>query len=138
MIIKDDILMSIFWGLGLAVNVIVKQILSFVVLGSQTGASALSQRLGVDYTLADRVKSVCDVIIRACSDKVVVVLLFAIFLEICYLSQENIKKRYGVLTLLFIAVYPCFMVFCSGTAQYAWICNIYVWCYILYLAKLDL
>lgn len=116
-IIVDNVWMSVFWGIGLCGTVIVKQILCYFVLGSQTGTSALSQRLGAGYSLLDRVVSMYNVVLRALSDNtVMIVLVITLLLAAYYLNQKRIENKYGFAALIFISIYP--IVWCLVLAQH--------------------
>lgn len=118
-IIVDNVWMSVFWGIGLCGTVIVKQILCYFVLGSQSGTSALSQRMGAGYSLWERVVSTRDVILRALSDSTVMVVLIVALLLAAYfyfVNQKEKDSKYGFGALVFIAIYP--IAWCLVLAQH--------------------
>ena len=116
-ILCDNVCMSIFWGMGLCGTVLIKQVLCYLILGSQSGTSALNQRLGAGYSIWDRVLSVRNVILRALSDNTVMIVLLASLLIVTYfIGVKDKYSRYGICPLLCIAVYP--IMWCLILAQH--------------------
>lgn len=117
-IMIDNIGMSVFWGIGLCATVIVKQVLCYLVLGSQNGTSALIERMGAGCSLLERVVSTRNVILRAMSDGTVMFVLIVALLLKAYLYFTNKKEddKYGFYAFLLIASYP--IIWCLVLTQH--------------------
>lgn len=104
---KETFCISLCWGAGLGITVLVKQILCKIVLGTQTGTDQLLLRMGSEFTLTDRLISVVNGIVRRMESAPVLILTLVVTVWAILLIKTNrYKKTYQCYLLILIALYP--------------------------------
>lgn len=106
-LLKENVLMSIFWTIGLCGTVLMKQLLCFITFGTQSGTEQLSMRMGSGFSMEERLISTTQGVINELSNGTV--LLLIIVFVICFsvlLRNGMISKRCKTGPLLVIACYP--------------------------------
>lgn len=106
-ILKDTIITSVCWSAGLGATVLIKQVLSYILFGSQSGLTQLKMRMGADSGLKHRFLSVFSVINRRLFNTTTMIIIFILIISFCVLIElRAIKLQYNILSLLLIASYP--------------------------------
>ena len=106
-IVKDDLLFSICWGIGLVGTVLSKQILCKLILGNESGFSQMAFRMGKGWSLQERIRSCRDVIIRAYENEFIMTMLgiMVVLLCICICSGAY-RKSCKFYPYFLIMLYP--------------------------------
>jgi hypothetical protein len=106
-VVKENVILSLFWAIGLAGTVLVKQILCYIVLGSQSGIDQIAFRMGDELTFSGRLWSVENVIEKALSSQsVIVVVTLSTVLAFVWICLNKVEKRYDIWPYIIISVYP--------------------------------
>jgi hypothetical protein len=110
--VKENIILSIFWAVGLVGTVLVKQLLCYAVLGTENGIEQIAFRMGDELTLWGRVWSADNIIEKALtSQAVIVVVALSLLLGIVWICLGNVEKKYAISPYIIIAVYPLIWMF---------------------------
>jgi len=106
-LIKENILISVCWTVGLCGTVLLKQLLCNIILGSQNGLSALAIRVGEDTGIMARIQSTIRGVLNEFSNITVMMIVIFILLAMTLgINKGVFKKNIDLIPLILIACYP--------------------------------
>jgi hypothetical protein len=106
-VIKENFILSILWAVGLGGTVLIKQLLSYIVLGNLEGMEELSFRMGDYLTIGGRFFSVEYLFEKELIDQpVMIVLIVALVCITFFIGINQVEHKYNIMPYLVIALYP--------------------------------
>lgn len=103
-LIKETILISISWAVGLAGTILAKQILCKIVLGTQTGTSQLLYRMGSEFSMSARWAGMINSLVKA--NNLPLMIVAVIIWTILLFKTKCFKRWYPCYLLVLVAFYP--------------------------------
>lgn len=116
---------SVFWVLGYGGTMMMKQILSYAVLGEQTGTENALMWVGMEFGLRERLMIIYNNILRFMSPEPIKIPALVIILVILLiLALKFYRKSNKIGQLLFVALYPVYwMLIIARHSQHSFASN---------------